>query len=362
MRLLRLYIIHSGVFQKNVIDFTDKTGKPQELICLAGVNGSGKTTILELILNLMLFLNPKLSLHDIFIDRLKPNVLTRTEFAQLDILIEGKILSLVLGDSANILRAAEYEQTFIIENEIASILKDFEDAVKFKNKELGNSMINRYEYLEKKFSNRKSSQVNAELFKDLFQHLESSIGFHFDKTNQLPFIYYFNAEDREIQDLRYSSIPEYKPIYEIVQKYHPQDDDLKKLLVYYDYAYNQEFEKIISWLNANVLIDKTIDKIYRPAFKVIIKTERGEHGLELLSSGEESILIMALQLYLSASENTVILIDEIDQSLHPQYQERIMLLIQNIQEETNCQIIVSSHSEFIWKEFEENSILDLTRR
>ena len=44
MKILRLYIHNSGVFKNTLIDFTHH-GEPQDIICLAGVNGSGKTTI-----------------------------------------------------------------------------------------------------------------------------------------------------------------------------------------------------------------------------------------------------------------------------------------------------------------------------
>jgi len=364
MKLLRLYIIKSGIFQKTVIDFTDKSGKPQDLICLAGVNGAGKTSIMELITNLMWFLNPKLTLENIAIDRLKPNILTRTEFAQLDIFYEGKILSLVLGDESHIQKSSEYEQMLIIEKQIASILKEFEEVVKssIPHNKKDQITIKGTEYFEKKFFNRNITQINNQLFAELFQELEKNIGQKMSKNNSLPFVYYFDADDRKIQDIRYRSIPEDNPIYELVQRYHSEDNDIKKLLVYYDYAYTQEFEKLKEWVNAKVLDNKRITRIDRTQFKVVIQTDNGEHGMELLSSGEESLLIMAIQLYLNASPNSVILIDEVDQSLHPQYQEKMMQLVKKIQQQTNCQIIVSSHSEFIWHEFDEQAIIDLTRR
>ncbi len=363
MKLLRLYIINSGIFKKTVIDFTDKNGNPQDFICLAGVNGSGKTTIMELISNFMWFLNPKLTLEDISIDRFKSNVLTRTEFAQLDIWFDGKIISLVLGDETHIQKSSEYEQMFVIETQIASILQEFEDLVKSSipnEKNPSRVTIKGTEYFEKKFSNRQITQKNQKIFADLLQQLETHIGKKMAKNTLLPVVYYFDADDRRIQDIRYHAIPEDNPIYQVVQRYHSQDNDLKKLLVYYDYAYTQEFEKLKDWVNTQVLEQKTITRIDRTQFKVVIKTENSEHGLELLSSGEESLLIMAIQLYLNASPNTVILIDEVDQSLHPQYQQKLMQLLKKRQ--TNCQIIVSSHSEFIWQAFDEQAIIDLTRR
>ncbi len=124
MRVLKLYIQNSGVFSNTLIDFTDN-GIPQNLLCLSGVNGSGKTTVMDLILNLAYIINPKLSLNDIFFDRLKPNILTKTEFAQLDLLIDNKVLSLVIGDKNKIQRCKEYPQAFIIENEIKPLIENF---------------------------------------------------------------------------------------------------------------------------------------------------------------------------------------------------------------------------------------------
>ncbi len=73
MRVLRLYIQDSGIFERTLIDFTHG-GKAQDIVCIAGVNGTGKTTVIELIFNLIFLLNPNISPEDIPYDRLKPNM------------------------------------------------------------------------------------------------------------------------------------------------------------------------------------------------------------------------------------------------------------------------------------------------
>ncbi len=80
--------------------------------------------------------------------------------------------------------------------------------------------------------------------------------------------------------------------------------------------------------------------------------------MELLSAGEESLLIIATQLYLKASKNAIFLIDEIDQSLHPEFQEQVMRLLRQLQKDKACQIIVSSHSKIIFKE---KGLINLTK-
>ncbi len=362
MKLLKLYILNSGVFSNNVIDFTDNDN-PQNLLCLSGVNGSGKTTLMDLILNLGCLINPKLSLSDIFFDRLKPNILTQTEFAQLDILLDNKLLSLVVGDEDKIQKSTKYQQAFIIETEIKSLIEKFENSVvkSPKDRNINIMEIRNELYFSSGFSERKILKINHEIFSDLFKKIEESMYKEFDpeRIGKLPSIYFFNAHDREISDIRYSSIPKHETKYKIADRYSPEDDDLTKLLVYYDYAYTNKFDELKEWTQ-HVLEDKEIYEIYRPEFKVLIKTKNNNiHGLENLSSGEESLLIIAVLLYLKASENSIILIDEIDQSLHPEYQLRIMKIIKQIEMEKRCQIVVSSHSKFIWNAFEEKSIIRL---
>ena len=369
MKLLRLYIHNSGILKNTRIDFTHHS-EIQNMICLAGVNGSGKTTVMELIFNLINFINPDLSLQNIFFDRLKPNVLTRTEFAQLDILLEGKLLSLVLGEKKNVQSDVKYtgKQSFIIESEIQNMIKHFENAV-VKTSEGDNyepvliQELTRVRGAER-FSNRKVDKKEIHFFEPLLNRLEEISTDEKASQNifqNMPAVYFFNAHDREIRDIRYNSIPQEKRKYEIAHRYSPKNDDLTKTLVFYDYAYSDKFNDLKNWVNKHILVGKTIEKIDRVNFQVVIKTKDGkEHGLELLSSGEESLLIIATQLYLRASENTIFLIDEVDQSLHPEFQERVMRLLRQLQEDKCCQIMVSSHSEIIWNTFEEQAIIDLT--
>jgi energy-coupling factor transporter ATP-binding protein EcfA2 len=255
MRLLRLYIHNSGVFKNTLIDFTHHS-EPQDLICLAGVNGSGKTTVMELIFNLINFINPYLFPEHIFFDRLRANVLTWTEFAQLDILIGDKVLSLVLGDLNNIQINSEYigKQGFIIENDIKIMIKDFEDNFVKIPEDYDHSQIKNLTLyqeaiglqLVKSFSKRKIDYKEEEVVKPLIQEIEKNYkkGKITHDIQNIPFIYFFNSHDREIQDIHYSSIPQQKPKYEIAHRYDPKKDDLIKTLVFYDYAFSEKFNEL----------------------------------------------------------------------------------------------------------------------
>ncbi|MCK5716476.1 MAG: AAA family ATPase [Thiomargarita sp.] len=354
MKLLRLYIHNSGVFKNTLIDFTHNN-KPQNLICLAGVNGSGKTTVMELIFNLINFLQPNiLFTSDIFFDRLKPHILTWTEFAQLDILIENQVLSLVLGDEKNIQYDKQYkdQQSFIIENDIKMIVEQYENHLFKAPTHKNNVMVS--QMLTNTFHNRQINRKETKIVKALLKKVTQDIN--------MPLIYLFNAHTREIQDIRYSSvIPQEKQKEDIACKYHPIQEDIKQTLISYDYAYPDKFKELIAWLNKHVLVDKSIKGIDRINFQVIIETrDSSKHVLERLSAGEESLLIIAFKLYLKASHNTIFLIDEVDQSLHPEFQERMIRLIKQLQSEKGCQIMISSHSDIIWNAFKDKGFISLT--
>lgn len=364
MRVLRLYIQDCGVFVKpTLIDFTHNS-EAQDILCLAGVNGAGKTTVVELIFNLISLLDSDISPQHITFDRLKPNVLTRVEFAQLDILVEEKVISLVIGKSEQIERCKGLEQAFIIEPDLSSLILDVENAlIKIPENEEISPTIEQLAILKaaENFSNRVKLSENIEKFKPLIEQIKSSNKTGLDKNLDLPFVYFFNAHDREIQDIRYDSIPNESPKYRLTCRYHQQRDDLKKVLIYYDYAYPKKFNELKNWINQHILIDKIIDRIDRPSFSVVIKAKNGRyHGLELLSSGEESLLIIAMQIYLKAHRNSIFIIDEIDQSLHPEFQEKIITVMKKLQTEKQCQIIITSHSEIVWSAFETKGLIDLT--
>jgi|GEM_PF-1112899 len=372
MRVLRIYIQECGVFECTLIDFTYQN-KAQDIICIAGVNGTGKTTVLELIFNLISLLNLSISPEDISYDRLKPNILSRVKFAQLDILIDGKILSLVIGQPSEIQKDnnSGLQQAFIIAPELGSLIFQFENTIikPPEEEEEKIRVIKRFKefkdfYDENNVSERSIIQKDTSIFESLISKIKEAIDTPESptiKNLELPFIYFFNAHDREIKDIRYVSIPKEKPHYDLARRYHPNKDDINKYLVYYEYAYQNEFESLIAWINDNVLVDKYIDKIDRPNFNVLIKTKNGKHhGLELLSSGEESLLIIAIQLYLRSHKNSIFIIDEIDQSLHPEFQEKIIVLIKKLQELKKCQIIISSHSKIIWNNFHKQGLVNLT--
>jgi len=112
MKILKLYLGE----QKNnlLIDFTHDS-KNQNRICLTGVNGCGKTSVLTIIYDLInMALIPKYQPIALFNSE-NLNLKDRFRFIQLDILEpEDRIISIIFGDSKNIEYSTEYKHNQII--------------------------------------------------------------------------------------------------------------------------------------------------------------------------------------------------------------------------------------------------------
>ena len=81
-----------------------------------------------------------------------------------------------------------------------------------------------------------------------------------------------------------------------------------------------------------------------------------------LSSGEASIVVLIAQIALyiaEREEGNVVLIDEVDTSLHPQWQMKICRVLRNAF--PDVQFILTSHSPFIWAGLNRDEVIWLDR-
>ena len=90
------------------------------------------------------------------------------------------------------------------------------------------------------------------------------------------------------------------------------------------------------------LIGLSEDEDTKPVFKNSLGNEFDINGL---SSGEKQLFLRALSLKFLDVNNSIVLIDEPEISLHPQWQSKIIKLYENIGE--NNQLIIATHSPHI---------------
>ncbi|MCW3058963.1 MAG: cytochrome c biosis protein CcmA, partial [Capsulimonas sp.] len=93
--------------------------------------------------------------------------------------------------------------------------------------------------------------------------------------------------------------------------------------------------------------------------KAIVITREGQvHNVDDLSSGEQNLLILLLELRRRLIPNSIVLIDEIENSLHPAFQYKIGEALKEMQREIPFQLIVTSHAPAFLKIFgSENTLL-----
>lgn len=221
MKIKKIKINSYKVLQNFEINFTDKDGNILDIVVIAGVNGSGKTTILELIQN-SFSANFRFDNHDDYIDFIEKDARKLVYF-----------------------RVFDNPKEFVI-----SKIKDFLDYIREYNEDL----------TIKESNIKLKDQINS-----IFDGL-----------------------------------------------------DLKT-----------KFKGISKDIKREVIFENDI---------------RDNIKLDELSTGEQQLFIRALSLKLMDLKDSLILIDEPELSLHPNWQNHILRVYQNIANQGNNQLIVATHS------------------
>lgn len=115
----------------------------------------------------------------------------------------------------------------------------------------------------------------------------------------------------------------------------PPKDSIKKIC--------NDINSIFECMNIGVkFIGLSKDEDTKPLFKDSIGNE---FDIEGLSSGEKQLFIRALSLKFLNANNSIILIDEPEISLHPQWQRKIIKVYENIGQDN--QLIIATHSPHV---------------
>lgn len=119
----------------------------------------------------------------------------------------------------------------------------------------------------------------------------------------------------------------------------------------------EEINSVFTIMNLDVkLIGLSEDNDTRPIFKNSLGKEFDITGL---SSGEKQLFLRALSLKFLEVNNSIILIDEPEISLHPQWQQKIIHVYESIGE--NNQLIIATHSPHIIGDIEAKQLRVIKR-
>ena len=297
MKIKKIEIKNNKILKDISIDF-EKNGKIIDTIVVAGSNGSGKTTFLE-------------SIWNYFLDMAyyRKNILEKMN---------------IIFDS------------------------DFEELKKI-------NIVNRLESLNYyKKNNINSYQETISSFKVLPKliYIPTEINFSEVKTETTNFYReysFFNIVDfNMIKD-----IPSYivsRIIYMLGQNENLTMLDARKKVT-------EEINGIFNILELDVKL-KGISKDGKnmPIFE---NSQGEEFDINELSSGEKQLFLRTLSIKMLEPEDSIILIDEPELSLHPKWQQQIIKVYQSIGK--NNQIILATHSPHILGSVPSENIIILSK-
>ncbi len=311
MKIKKLVVKNYKVFDHLELDFTDKNGDVLDTIVFAGLNGSGKTTLIELIEQLI---NGTL-----LVDNLKFNTVLKIEVL---ISNRNKISSLSningLHPTVSVRSFSETEDLIsaeFINSEFRPIdIKDTVNEFTVLSKILARS---------RRIVNKVGAFIDSE-FKGILIYAsdkETST-----KTSEINiFRISFNSDRDESRENILKAVQ--NKVFENLDKtpqsiFKKQEEDLQVIF-------------------KNLEISSKLIEITEK--KLVFESINGQKiDFDDLSSGEKMLYFLGFTLNQLNPQDTLIMIDQPEDSLHPTWQQQIVRFFQNIG--SNNQVILATHS------------------
>lgn len=273
MKIKKIHFEDHFLFGTKDIDFTDSDGNPLDTIVLAGINGSGKTTILTYIANNFVYYNLEFDL-----SKLK----------------KDKDNSGMFSDSQVISPPTKQDKIF--------------------------------------FDGLDSSKLTKIIY------LPTEINFDNLEVTNKPYSYIYEPLNI-IDDKITKHIPDYFATLIDKQIYKNENLPAKESIQ----MACDEINSVFSEIDLDVeIIGLKKDGSRMPIFQNSLgKT----FEIDGLSSGEKQLFFRIMALKMIEANNSIILIDEPEISLHPSWQQKILKLYENVGE--NNQVIVATHSPHV---------------
>ena len=300
MKIKNLHIKEFKGLRDISINF-EKNDKPLDLVVLAGSNGSGKTRILESILDYFQKIVNHIeneNVAGVFFETDEQNCLNQG--------YNSNMLYLILNyynDENNVERGRKVvEENLKVFPKIIYVPTE----TNFQKVEIASPMLVR----EYKFLNI----VDTGLIKDVPSYIATRI---IEMAN--------DQEDTPMQEIRTAVFKEINEIFEIL------DLDIK-----------------ISGISKNA-----------KSIPIFTNSSGDKFDINELSSGEKQLFLRTLAIKMLNPENSIILIDEPELSLHPKWQQRIVDVYRKIGK--NNQIIIATHSPHILGSVKKDNIMLLDK-
>jgi predicted ATPase len=324
VQIKSLRVVNCGPLRDVNIDFTTN-GEPRPITLLAGANGSGKTTVLELIFSLA----SRLQIHGP-VGGPGFAAYRKAEFARLDLLVDGH--------DDLVIMVGELPAGSTVPNDMVRLfpINDGHGAQAFGKVAERVQRAIASQWMKPLNSSDVTFEIGSILF---FPHMREVLSYTGTQVQRSEAVYGW--------PLRYETARQY-------------ESSLDSYLIWLEYSDVSAYSKVISFLNDLDFEGKKFG-VSRKELKATVTTADGHmHGVSELSSGEQNLLVMLADLHRHLLPNSIVLIDEIENSLHPAFQHKIGNALKKLQEEMPFQLIASSHSREFLKIFGAENTLILT--
>ena len=284
MKIEKIEFLNHPIFENNQIDFMNQSGDPLNVVILLGDNGTGKTTLLDVI-------------YHAFLERDKDG----NKYRQLKMVnIEGSKV--------------------VCENETVKIHCLF--------------TVTELEMIKKRKLVLSDIKTNSPFL--VYLPLES----RFDMATGINNTFMYQPRLAECVNQRFATnIPSLiatriqSEIFKDINK--PPIETIQKVC--------DEINSIFEIMNLEVkLTGLSADEKNEPVFE---NKYGKKFNIDKLSSGEKQLFVRALALKFLNANDCVILIDEPELSLHPEWQRKIVHVYENIGK--NNQVIIATHSPHV---------------
>lgn len=328
IELRSLHVKGCGPLEDVTIDFTDAEGKPRPVTVIAGANGSGKTTVLELITAHM-EIQPPLAIQPSSL-----NAKIVSEEVRKRIEVSTKIVQKTPSSELEF-NFEEFSLRSIVQNKQFTSLTP----------PLGGVLWDT------------SSADTLRLQLNSFLQLEGKPILDLPKNPPIPPSVLYFPHPRKVFPVKGSQLTDEETLYYWLYRYENAQDFQGSLDAYLCWLAFIEperpgvFSEVTEFLDSLDFDGKKFN-LKRTKLKATVTTREGHtHFLEELSAGEQNILIMLLELRRRLLPGSIVLIDEIESSLHPAYQHKLARSLLKMQEATPFQLIVTTHSRSIVEVF-----------
>ena len=131
---------------------------------------------------------------------------------------------------------------------------------------------------------------------------------------------------------------------------------IDNMLVWLEWLNDGRIEDLVAFLNANMFIDEEAKAIRRPnrgELLTYVETRTGVHTLSRLSQGERALLQFYVRTLCHMTRNTLILVDEIENHLHPRWMQRLVAAMKTMVRQPNrfVTVIFTTHNMELMETF-----------